>query len=87
MWGMPAPLGTPAEITAVLAAAGVAGAEALAATMDDSALDQQLDSASSAAAELGVFGSPTFIVDGEMFFGNDRLDFLRDALKAAQVAV
>ena len=86
MWGVPAPLGTPAEIAAVLAAAGVAGAEALVDRMDDPALDQQLDAASSAAADLGIFGSPTFIVDGEMFFGNDRLDFLRDALNASQVA-
>lgn len=86
MWGVPAPLGTSDEIAAVLAAAGVAGAVALATTMDDPAFDQQLDAASLAASELGVFGSPTFIVDGEMFFGNDRLDFLRDALNASQVA-
>ena len=83
MWGVPAPLSTPGEIAAVLSAAGVAGAEALPATMDDPALDQQLDAASIAAAERGVFGSPTFILDGEMFFGNDRLDFLRDALAVA----
>jgi 2-hydroxychromene-2-carboxylate isomerase len=83
MWGVPAPLSTPAEIGAVLAAAGVSGAEALAATMDDPALDQHLNAASIAAAELGVFGSPTFVVGGEMFFGNDRLDFLRDALAVA----
>ena len=81
MWGVPAPLSTSGEIAAVLSAAGVAGA--LAATMDDPALDQQLDAASIAAAERGVFGSPTFILDGEMFFGNDRLDFLRDALAVA----
>jgi 2-hydroxychromene-2-carboxylate isomerase len=29
------------------------------------------------AAERGVFGVPTFFVDGEMFFGNDRVDFVR----------
>ena len=26
------------------------------------------------AMELGVFGSPTFVVDGEVFWGDDRLD-------------
>ena len=26
------------------------------------------------AQALGIFGGPTFIVDGEMFWGNDRLD-------------
>lgn len=28
------------------------------------------------AIERGVFGAPTYIVDGEMFWGQDRLDFL-----------
>ncbi len=28
----------------------------------------------------GVFGVPLFVVDGQRFWGNDRLDFLRDAL-------
>lgn len=35
------------------------------------------------AAERGVFGSPTMFVGGEMFFGNDRFDFLTEALQAA----
>jgi 2-hydroxychromene-2-carboxylate isomerase len=26
------------------------------------------------ARELGVFGSPTFVVNGELFWGNDRLE-------------
>jgi 2-hydroxychromene-2-carboxylate isomerase len=29
-----------------------------------------------------VFGVPTFFVDNEMFFGNDRLDFVRERLAA-----
>jgi 2-hydroxychromene-2-carboxylate isomerase len=28
------------------------------------------------AIEAGVFGVPTFLLDGEMFFGNDRIDLL-----------
>jgi 2-hydroxychromene-2-carboxylate isomerase len=43
----------------------------------------QLDKATEAAAERGVFGSPTFFVGDQMFFGNDRLDFLTEAAKAA----
>ena len=34
----------------------------------------------SAARALGIFGAPTFIVNGEMFWGDDRLD---DALEFA----
>lgn len=33
-----------------------------------------------AAAERGVFGSPTFFLNDEIFFGNDRLDMIRQRL-------
>jgi 2-hydroxychromene-2-carboxylate isomerase len=33
------------------------------------------------ARALGIFGAPTFFVDGEMYWGNDRLE---DALEAAR---
>jgi len=33
-----------------------------------------LRSQTEAAFNLGIFGAPTFIVDGEMFWGNDRLE-------------
>jgi 2-hydroxychromene-2-carboxylate isomerase len=32
------------------------------------------------AVARGVFGVPTFFIDGEMFFGNDRLDFIKARL-------
>ncbi len=35
------------------------------------------------AGSLGVIGVPTFIVGEEIFWGNDRLDFLEDHLTAA----
>lgn len=35
------------------------------------------------AIEQGVFGSPTYIFQGEVFWGQDRLDFLREAVAAA----
>jgi 2-hydroxychromene-2-carboxylate isomerase len=39
------------------------------------------------AEALGVFGAPTFIIEGERFWGQDRLDFVDralDALRARQ---
>lgn len=80
MWGEAAPLGSPAEIAALLASAGVAGSDDLAAQMDSDELEAMLDAANAAAAEQGVFGSPSFFVGNAMFFGNDRLEFLREAL-------
>lgn len=34
------------------------------------------------AVSHGVFGVPSFLVGGELFFGNDRLDFVRAALQS-----
>ena len=72
-----------ADIAALLASAGVVGGASLADRMDSDELEAALDAANAAAAERGVFGSPSFFVGDEMFFGNDRLEFLRDALKVA----
>jgi 2-hydroxychromene-2-carboxylate isomerase len=41
---------------------------------------KHLESNTQIAAERGVFGSPTFIVADDIFFGNDRLDFLETRL-------
>ena len=35
------------------------------------------------AERLGVFGAPTFVLNGERFWGQDRLDFLDRALTSA----
>jgi 2-hydroxychromene-2-carboxylate isomerase len=35
------------------------------------------------AVGRGAFGAPTFFVGDRMFFGNDRFDFIRDALNSA----
>ncbi|RYF79315.1 MAG: 2-hydroxychromene-2-carboxylate isomerase, partial [Comamonadaceae bacterium] len=32
------------------------------------------------AIDRNVFGAPTYVVDGEMFWGQDRLDFVERAL-------
>ncbi len=34
-----------------------------------------------AAIDAGVFGAPSYVVDGEIFWGQDRLDFLERRLK------
>jgi 2-hydroxychromene-2-carboxylate isomerase len=41
----------------------------------------ELRANSDEAVARGVFGAPTFFVGEEMFFGNDRLDFVREALQ------
>jgi 2-hydroxychromene-2-carboxylate isomerase len=43
----------------------------------------KLEAETKAAAERGVFGAPTMFVGQQMFFGNDRLDFVAEALRSA----
>ena len=43
----------------------------------------KLEAETKAAAERGVFGAPTMFVGHQMFFGNDRLDFVAEALRSA----
>jgi 2-hydroxychromene-2-carboxylate isomerase len=46
--------------------------------MEDSIKDE-LKRNTDDAISRGVFGAPTFFIEDEMFFGNDRLDFILDA--------
>ncbi len=62
--------------------AGLDGA-ALIRAASDAELIARLEKQTAAAAERGVFGSPTFFVRDQIFFGNDRLDFVTDAARAA----
>ena len=60
---------------------GMPGDELVAA--ESSAAVQALYRSYSEEAErLGVFGAPTFVLNGERFWGQDRLDFLDRALAA-----
>jgi 2-hydroxychromene-2-carboxylate isomerase len=54
--------------------------------MDASDIVAQLDANTREAAERGVFGSPTMFVGDAMFFGNDRLDFVREHLAREEEA-
>ena len=53
---------------------------ALAAAVDDPALRTRLADHMQQAQVVGVFGVPSFVVGEEIFWGNDRLDFLAEHL-------
>jgi len=72
----------PAVVGAVLHAAGF-DPEALLAMSGDQAVKDRLKAITQEAVERGVFGAPTFFVGGQMLWGQDRLDFVQQALKAA----
>lgn len=81
MWNSERDLSEHAEFVRVLEQAGLAGEKLIErATRDD--VGTRLDRETAAAADRGVFGSPSFFVGGELFFGNDRLEFIAAALAA-----
>lgn len=82
IWGVSADLADAQAFTNLLDGLGLDGA-ALLRRASDPRHDEQLERNTAAAAERGAFGSPTFFVGDQMFFGNDRLDFVEQALKAA----
>jgi 2-hydroxychromene-2-carboxylate isomerase len=82
IWAKQADLSQPSVTTDVLNAAGF-DAPRLLERANAEAVVAQLDAETSAAAERGVFGAPTLFVGDEMFFGNDRLDFVVEALRTA----
>ena len=80
-WSAGADLGKSEIIESVLSAAGLDGKEIVARASQDEA-KSALRATTEEAVERGIFGAPTFFVEGEMFFGNDRMDLVEEALLA-----
>lgn len=72
MWGTPKKMDEPDVIQAALAESGF-DAAAVAAGASQPEVKQALLEATGASVERGNFGSPTFFVGSEMFFGKDSL--------------
>ena len=70
----------PATVGAVLQQSGF-DPEQLLALAADPAIKDDLKAATQEAVQRGVFGAPTFFVGQEMFWGQDRLDFVKEALQ------
>lgn len=78
-YGSGADLRNTAAAAALAAPLGI-DAAALAAAIETDAVKQHFRRVSESGLERGVFGSPYFIVDGEPFWGWDRLPLLDDWL-------
>ena len=70
----------PAEVAAALQQAGFDPQAVLALTQEPQ-VKERLKAVTQQAVERGVFGAPTFFVGGQMFWGQDRLDFVKEALQ------
>jgi 2-hydroxychromene-2-carboxylate isomerase len=79
MWVAPRNLSDPGELAAVLAEAGF-DAAAFMTLVTDPEVKADLIARTEASVARGAFGAPTFFVGQQMYFGQDRLDFVREAL-------
>ena len=85
MWEQQSNMADDAVITAALQAAGL-DAVALLATAQQPEVKERLLQNTQAAHDRGAFGSPTFFVDGEIWFGKDRLREVEEAIVRAMAA-
>ncbi|CAG2147392.1 2-hydroxychromene-2-carboxylate isomerase [Cupriavidus numazuensis] len=69
-------------LTAQTLARGGFDAGQIEAWVSDPEIKAALKATTDEALQRGVFGAPTMFVGQEMFFGQDRLDFVREALDA-----
>ncbi|MBV8358295.1 MAG: 2-hydroxychromene-2-carboxylate isomerase [Deltaproteobacteria bacterium] len=80
VWADAQNLGDEAVLKNVLESAGIAATELIAESQRSEVKDG-LRQNTDQAIERGVFGAPTFFVGDEMFWGNDRFDFVEEALR------
>ena len=73
-------LNDPQAIAAVLTENGFDPQEIMALTNDES-VKAALKENTEAAIKRGVFGAPSMFIGDQLFFGQDRLDFLEEALR------
>ena len=81
MWVTGKNMNEPTIVAEVLDTIGIEAQEFLVAIAAQDVKDK-LKSNTEEAVERGAFGAPTFFVGDEMFFGQDRLDFVEAALAA-----
>lgn len=79
MWVDKKDMNSPEVVADVIATAGLNLAE-FQKNIENGEVKETLKAISNEAIERGVFGAPTFFVGEQMFFGQDRLDWVADAL-------
>ena len=84
VWGRNIDISETELLEKELVSAGVSAAKLLLEKAESTEIKERLDENNKQAADVGVFGSPTLQVGSELFFGNDRLEFVSDALKRFQ---
>jgi 2-hydroxychromene-2-carboxylate isomerase len=85
MWTEPRKMDDPAIVTATWKECGF-DADKLSALIQDQAVKDRLVANTQNSVERGTFGSPTFFVGNEIFFGKDRLRDVEDMIVESKAA-
>ncbi|CAI8949113.1 2-hydroxychromene-2-carboxylate isomerase [Pseudomonas sp. IT-P44] len=80
LWVEGRSLDDPATVASVLTQNGFDPNEVLALTADED-VKAALKDNTEKAVQRGVFGAPSMFIDNQLFFGQDRLDFVIEALR------
>ncbi|HEY1432251.1 MAG TPA: DsbA family protein [Stellaceae bacterium] len=83
MWSEPKKLDDPSVLRAALRESGF-DAERFGELVQDTDIKARLLADTEHSVERGTFGSPTFFVDDEIFFGKDRLRDVEEMILAAR---
>lgn len=79
VWAHEQDIANPGVLATLLAQTGLAAARLV--QSQDPAVQQVYETNTRDAIDAGVFGAPSYVVDGEIFWGQDRLDFVERVLK------
>ena len=80
LWSEKLNMESPKVVAEVLTKAGIDVTDFMA-RISETEVKERLKDTTEEAVARGVFGAPSFFVNGEMFFGQDRLSFVEIALK------
>lgn len=83
VWARDEDMSQPEQIARCAREAGFDPAALLDAARGD-AVSELYQASIAEAVEVGVFGAPSYVLDGEIFWGQDRLGLLEDALASGR---
>lgn len=85
LWEQELNLADPATVTRLADEAGLPGEKIVAHAVSDE-ISAAYEQNRQEAITAGVFGSPCWVLDGEVFWGQDRIELLADALDSGRKA-
>jgi len=81
VWEEDKDVSDPQTLAGIVASVGL-DPKAVAAAAESPEIVARREADTKQAIELGVFGAPSYVIDGEIFWGQDRLDFVERKLAA-----